>query len=88
MISDEFLRSLRCPATAEPLALADDALVAKLNKMVEQGKLRSRAGDVVSRRLDEGLIAKEAGVVYPVADEIPDLVSDDAIPLDQLDAPP
>lgn len=88
MISDELLRCLRCPKTAEPLALADGALVAKLNELVEQGKLRNRAGDVVGRRLEEGLIAKEAGVVYPVADEIPDLVSDDAIPLDQLDAPP
>jgi uncharacterized protein YbaR (Trm112 family) len=87
MISDEFLRILRCPKTAEPLAVADEGLVAKLNELVEQGKLRNRAGDVVSRRLDQGLIAKESKVVYPVANEIPDLVADDGIPLDQLEPP-
>ncbi|MEQ8789919.1 MAG: hypothetical protein RIC55_26730 [Pirellulaceae bacterium] len=86
MISDELLKCLRCPQTAQPLTLAEPELVARLNELVEQGKLRNREGETVTRRLEQGLIAEQAGVVYPVANDIPDLVSSDGIPLDQLPA--
>lgn len=84
MLSDDLLKILRCPQSGEPLALVDEPLLARLNEMVESGKLRNRAGETVSQTLDAGLVAEQGQLVYPVFDDIPDLVSGDAIPLEQL----
>lgn len=85
MISDELLKMLRCPACGEPLRQADEQLLARLNRRVEAGNLENRAGQKLDRPLESGLLAVESGVVYPVYDDIPDLVADDGIPLDQLE---
>ena len=86
MISEEFLRLLRCPASLKPLAVADESLVALLNKRVAAGQLVNQRGDVVSQSLDGGLVDEPATLVYPVRSDIPCLLVDEAIPLSQLEA--
>jgi hypothetical protein len=65
--------------------LADATLLEELNQRIDASALRNRAGSPVERPLDAGLFATVGRVVYPVYDEIPDLVAGDGIPLDQLD---
>jgi uncharacterized protein YbaR (Trm112 family) len=85
MISDELLGMLRCPATAEKLQRADAALLERLNARIKSGTLRNRAEQRVERPLDAGLLTAASGVVYPVYDDIPDLITGDGIPLAQLE---
>ena len=84
MISKELLDILVCPEHRTPLAVADDALLAALNRAMGQGRLKNRGGERVDKPLDGALVRDDREVVYPIIDGIPIMLIDEAIPLDQL----
>lgn len=86
MISKELLDILVCPERRTPLSLADDRLLAALNRAVAEGLLKNRAGDRVDKPLEGGLVSDDRAVVYPILDAIPIMLIDEAIPLDQLES--
>lgn len=86
MISKELLDILVCPEHRTPLAVADERLLAALNRAVDKQRLKNRAGERVDKRLDGGLVRDDRAVVYPIIDGIPIMLIDEAIPLDQLEA--
>ncbi|MCO6454713.1 MAG: Trm112 family protein [Pirellulaceae bacterium] len=86
-VSDELLQMLRCPVELSPLRAADAELLARVNRAIDQQLVRDRVGQLVTARLDEGLVNHSGGLLYPVVDEIPSLIADEAIPLDQLPGP-
>jgi len=81
MISPEFLKMLRCPEDRSTLSPADPELIARLTAAIVAGTLRSRGGDVVVRVFKEGLVRADGKLLYPVVDQIPILLIDEAIPL-------
>ena len=81
MIDPDLLKILCCPETRQPLTLADDALVQRLNEQITAGQLRNRAGQPVARMCDGGLVRKDGQFVYPISGSIPILLIDEAIPL-------
>lgn len=83
-IDDELLNLLVCPETRDKLSLADDALVAKVNTAIQKGTLKSRSGTPIKTRIDAGLVRPDGNVLYAIIDNIPNLLIDDAITLDQL----
>jgi len=81
MVSERLLAIIVCPETRQPLRLADASLVEELNRRIETGSLKSRGGEAVAERLDEGLIREDGAFLYPVRDGTPVLLVDEAIPL-------
>ena len=84
MIGEEFLGLLRCPLTLSTLAVADESLLASLHARIAAGTLLNRAGQAIDRAIDSGLVDEGETVLYPVHDEIPCLLIEEAIPLEQL----
>ncbi len=82
MLDPELLEILVCPETKAPLRLAEEAVLEELNRAIAEGKLRTRGGEVVKAALHEGLIREDDLVVYPVRDDIPIMLIDEAILLD------
>jgi uncharacterized protein YbaR (Trm112 family) len=80
-VSAELLEILVCPETRQPLARADAALLARLNTEIDAGRLRSRGGDKVSKRIEEGLVRQDAKVLYVVDDDIPVMLIEESIEL-------
>ncbi|QDU97249.1 hypothetical protein Pla8534_50940 [Lignipirellula cremea] len=76
-----FLQILRCPFSHSPLTLAEPSLVDALNEKVAAGELRNRSGDLVERRLDGGLVDAQRQWLFPIFEQIPQLIADEAIPL-------
>jgi uncharacterized protein YbaR (Trm112 family) len=74
---------LVCPEDHSPLRLASTELIAQLNSAIAVGTLENRAGQKVERRLDDGLVRADRTMLYPVVDDIPMMLIDEAIPLDQ-----
>jgi uncharacterized protein YbaR (Trm112 family) len=80
------LPKLVCPESRQPLAMADGALVARLNEAVQAGRLKFAGGEPVQQRLDGGLIRQDGTLLYPIVQGIPNLTSDQAIAVDQLES--
>ena len=84
MIDKEMLQILVCPQNRTPLSLADDQLLATLNEAIAAGKLKNQGGQAVQELLQGGLIRQDQTLLYPVVDDIPVLLADEAIALDQI----
>jgi uncharacterized protein YbaR (Trm112 family) len=85
MIDEEFLETLVCPQNRMPLHLADARLMAKLNRAIAAGRISNEAGRPVEDSLQAGLVRKDRTLLYPIMDDIPVLLAEEAIALDQLD---
>ena len=81
MIDAELLKILCCPETHQDLRLADQSLVEKLNTQIAAGALKNRSGQPVSEKLEAGLIRSDGQFLYPVRQDIPVMLVDEAIPL-------
>lgn len=85
-IHPELLAMLLCPATRTPLVPADESLVQAANACIARGQLRNQAGEILEKQLDGGLVRADRQGMYPIVDDIPILLVDELIPLDQLPA--
>ena len=79
MIDKDLLSILACPETHQPLAEADEALLAGVNAAIEAGGCTNVGGEKVDRPLEAGLVREDGQVVYPVRDTIPVLLIDEGI---------
>ena len=81
MIKPEILQILVCPETRQPLTEAPADLVAKLNAQITQGSLKNRAGEPVTQPIDSALIRADAQYAYPIRNNLPILLIDQALPI-------
>jgi len=85
MISEDLLNVIVCPETKQDLVIADNDLVDKINSLIESGKLLNRSKQKIAETIDSGLIQKEdRKYLYPIRDEIPILLMDESIPLENV----
>jgi uncharacterized protein len=82
MIAQELLDLLVCPENKMPVAVADDGLVAKINAAIKAGEVTNRGGEKVDDKIDGGLVREDKAYLYPVRDDIPIMLIDEAIPMD------
>jgi uncharacterized protein YbaR (Trm112 family) len=84
MLRSDVLAILRCPEDRSELTAASEAIVNQVNAAIREGRLVNRARKRVERVIDAGLIRADGAWLYPIIDQIPILLRDDAISLDQL----
>ena len=84
MIDQDLLDILVCPENKTPVSVADDAVVAKANELIAAGTLTNRAGEKVADAIDSGLVREDREYMYPVREDIPIMLIDEAIPMSQL----
>ncbi|HOK88977.1 MAG TPA: hypothetical protein PK379_03020 [Candidatus Hydrogenedentes bacterium] len=84
MVNEELLKILVCPETRQPVHLADASLVERVNSAIRSGGLKNRAGQVIEEPAHELLVREDGLIAYPVRDDIPVMLIDEGIPLDQL----
>ncbi len=70
---------IRCPITLEKLEIAPAGVVERLRALVRDGKLTNRIGTSVTDDFQSGLLNESKNWFYPIADEIPTLIPDEAI---------
>lgn len=81
-IDAEFLSILRCPKTRKPLRTATAEELAEVRRLVALGKATTRGGERVEEAPEEGLVPEGERFVYPIRDDIPVLLVQEAILLD------
>ncbi|HMU29756.1 MAG TPA: Trm112 family protein [Nitrospira sp.] len=83
-LDKDLLAILCCPETKQAVVLADDLLIQKVNGAIERGVLKNKAQKAVTEKLDGGLVRSDNKILYPVREDIPVMLIDEGIPLDQV----
>ena len=81
MIDEQLLKILVCPETKEPVQLAEPSLIESINQAIAKGELKSRDGEKVTESIDAGLLRRDGKFLYPIRDDIPVMLIEEAIPL-------
>ncbi|NQU22321.1 MAG: hypothetical protein HQ567_13660 [Candidatus Nealsonbacteria bacterium] len=85
MIDKEILDVLVCPEDRTPLHVADEDLLARLNTAIAAGKVENRGAAKVEAAVQGGLVRQDGKLLYPIVDDIPVLLVEEAISLEQID---
>lgn len=83
-INQQLLDILACPETKAPVTLADEALMTKINAAITAGRVKNRGGQQVKQPIDGGLVRQDRKYLYPIREDIPVMLIDEGIPLDNL----
>ena len=75
----ELLPLLRCPETRQPLTVARAADLARVNQLIASG-VQTRGGKKPAAPIDAGLIRDDRKFLYPIRNEIPIMLIEEAIP--------
>lgn len=87
MLQKDLLDILCCPETKEDLTLAEASLLEQINRQIAAGSVKNRAGQAVTEKIDEGLLRKDRKFLYPVREDLPIMLIDEALPMDQFKTP-
>ncbi len=83
-ISKDLLAILCCPETKLPVMMADAVLIKKLNEAVARGGLMNTGKKPVAEQLQDGLVRTDLKILYPIRENIPVMLIEEGIPLDQV----
>lgn len=83
-VDKDLIAILCCPDTKQSVTLADNTLIEKVNTAISRGELKNKAKKSVTEKLDGGLIRADRQILYPIREDIPVMLIDEGIPLDQV----
>lgn len=81
MIDAELLRILCCPETHQEVRLAEASMIEEVNRQIQSGTAKNRAGQPVKEKIDGGLVRADGKFLYPIRQDIPVMLVDEALPL-------
>ena len=84
MVDASLVQILACPETHQPVRVADEATVQKVNAGIATGTVKNREGAPVAEAIQTGLIREDGAYLYPVREDIPVMLIGEAIPLADL----
>ncbi len=83
MIDSELLEILCCPETKQPVTLVEGEAIERINEKIAAGSVNNRGGEAVKDKIDAGLLREDKKYLYPIRDDIPIMLEDEAIPFDE-----
>jgi uncharacterized protein YbaR (Trm112 family) len=84
MVDKELLDILCCPETKQDVTLIEGDFINKINLKIKNGTLKNRGGEIVREEIDSGLVREDKKYFYPVREDIPIMLIDEAIPFEEI----
>jgi uncharacterized protein YbaR (Trm112 family) len=85
MVDKELLDILCCPETKQDIEYLQGAVIDQINKKIKEGFVKNRAGETVKESIDAGLLREDRKYLYPIREDIPIMLIDEAIPFEAFD---
>lgn len=85
MINKELLDILCCPETKQDIEYVEGEVIEKINSKIKNGTLKNRGNETVKEPIDAGLLREDRKYIYPIREDIPIMLIDEAIPFEQFD---
>jgi len=83
-IDKDLLAILCCPETKQTVTLADTLLIERLNEAIKSRRLQNKGKQLVTEPVEGGLLRADAKVLYPIRENIPVMLVEEGIPLEQV----
>ena len=83
MVDSELLKLLCCPETHQAMRLVDALFLGTLNEKIGQGVICNRGGRRVADQISNGLLRADGKVLYPIRNDIPVMLIEEGIEMDQ-----
>ncbi len=85
MIDKELLDILCCPETKQDIEYVEGDVIRTINEKIKQGGLKNRGGDEIKEAIDAGLLREDRKYLYPIRQDIPIMLIDEAIAFKDFD---
>jgi Trm112p-like protein. len=85
MVAKDLLDILCCPETKQDLTLVQGETIEKINQKIQAGALKNRGNELVKEPIDSGLLREDRKYIYPIREDIPIMLIDEAIPFEEFD---
>jgi uncharacterized protein YbaR (Trm112 family) len=85
MIDKELLDILCCPETKQDIEYLQGPIIDQINRKIKEGAVKNRAGETVKEPIDAGLVREDRKYLYPIREDIPIMLIDEAIPFEAFD---
>jgi uncharacterized protein YbaR (Trm112 family) len=82
MVDQKLLDILCCPETKQDLSIVGADVIKKINDKIKAGQVKNRGGEIVKEPIDAGLLREDKKYLYPIREDIPIMLIDEAIPFD------
>ena len=85
MVAKDLLDILCCPETKQDLTLIEGETIEKINQKILAGALKNRGGEFLKEIIDSGLLREDRKYIYPIREDIPIMLIDEAISFEEFD---
>lgn len=83
-VDKNLLAILCCPETKQAVTLADPSLIQRLNDAIQNRRLQNKGTQIVTDPVDSGLLRADGKILYPIRENIPVMLIEEGIPLEQV----
>lgn len=83
-IDKDLLAILCCPETKQAVSLANEELIQRVNDAIGRRGLQNRGKQGITERVEGGLVRADAKILYPIRENIPVMLIEEGISLDQI----
>jgi uncharacterized protein YbaR (Trm112 family) len=83
-VDKDLLAILCCPETKQAVTLADAALIQRINEAIQNRRLQNKGKQLVTDPVEGGLLRTDAKILYPIRENIPVMLIEEGIPLEQV----
>jgi len=84
-VSTDLTQMIRCPVSKSELSPASETVVTTANELIKKQALVNQVGQTVDAEIEAGFVNEDRTLLLPVRGGIVILISDQAIPLSQID---
>ena len=84
-MNEKILKLICCPSSKKQLKILNEESLANLNQAISAGLIKNNQGKILKDEIEQALITEDDELAYVVRDDIPVLLENESIKMNQLE---